>query len=191
MLQFRKVVMDKYINIQGDYKSIIHSPNPLIPPIFASDENTCCLEWNTAMEKITGWTRGEVMGKMLVGEVFGGCCQLKGPDALTKFMIVLHNAIGGQDTDKSPLSFFDRNGKYVQALVTANKRVNMEGEIIGAFCFLQIASNELQHALKVQRQQEKKCFERMKRGCLHLPGNKESFKRYTLYQLAFGEHGLD
>ncbi|KAF9677213.1 hypothetical protein SADUNF_Sadunf08G0084600 [Salix dunnii] len=158
----QKVVMDKYITIQGDYKSIVHSPNPLIPPIFASDENTCCLEWNTAMEKITGWTRGEVMGKMLVGEVFGSCCQLKGPDALTKFMIALHNAIGGQDTDKLPLSFFDRNGKYVQALMTANKRVNVEGEIIGAFCFLQIASNELQQALKVQRQQEKKCFERMK-----------------------------
>ncbi|XP_011019946.1 PREDICTED: phytochrome B isoform X3 [Populus euphratica] len=158
----QKAVMDKYVHIQGDYKAIVHSPNPLIPPIFASDENTCCLEWNTAMEKFTGWSRGEVIGKMLVGEVFGSCCQLKGSDALTKFMIVLHNAIGGQDTDKLPFSFFDRNGKYVQALLTANKRVNMEGEIIGAFCFLQIASNELQQALEVQRQQEKKCSARMK-----------------------------
>eukprot|EP00258_Populus_trichocarpa_P046874 XP_024462893.1 phytochrome B isoform X3 [Populus trichocarpa] len=158
----QKVVMDKYVHIQGDYKAIVHSPNPLIPPIFASDENTCCLEWNTAMEKFTGWSRGEVIGKMLVGEVFGSCCQLKGSDALTKFMIALHNAIGGQDTDKLPFSFFDRNGKYVQALLTANKRVNMEGEIVGAFCFLQIASNELQQALKVQRQQEKKCSARMK-----------------------------
>ncbi|XP_061986416.1 phytochrome B isoform X2 [Populus nigra] len=158
----QKVVMDKYVHIQGDYKAIVHSPNPLIPPIFASDENTCCLEWNTAMEKFTGWSRGEVIGKMLVGEVFGSFCQLKGSDALTKFMIALHNAIGGQDTDKLPFSFFDRNGKYVQALLTANKRVNMEGEIVGAFCFLQIASNELQQALKVQRQQEKKCSARMK-----------------------------
>ncbi|KAG6765732.1 hypothetical protein POTOM_029788 [Populus tomentosa] len=158
----QKVVMDKYVHIQGDYKAIVHSPNPLIPPIFASGENTCCLEWNTAMEKFTGWSRGEVIGKMLVGEVFGSFCQLKGSDALTKFMIALHNAIGGQDTDKLPFSFFDRNGKYVQALLTANKRVNMEGEIIGAFCFLQIASNELQQALKVQRQQEKKCSARMK-----------------------------
>ncbi|KAH8500948.1 hypothetical protein H0E87_015968 [Populus deltoides] len=158
----QKVVMDKYVHIQGDYKAIVHSPNPLIPPIFASDENTCCLEWNTAMEKFTGWSRGEVIGKMLVGEVFGSCCQLKGSDALTKFMIALHNAIGGQDTDKLPFSFFDRNGKCVQALLTANKRVNMEGEIVGAFCFLQIASNELQQALKVQRQQEKKCSARMK-----------------------------
>ncbi|KAK9287703.1 hypothetical protein L1049_017568 [Liquidambar formosana] len=158
----QKVVMDKFIHIQGDYKAIVHSPNPLIPPIFASDENTCCSEWNTAMEKLTGWTRGDIIGKMLVGEIFGSCCRLKGSDALTKFMIVLHNAIGGQDSDKFPFSFFDRNGKYVQVLLTANKRVNMEGQIIGAFCFLQIASPELQQALKVQRQQEKKCFARMK-----------------------------
>lgn len=158
----QKVVMDKFIHIQGDYKAIVHSPNPLIPPIFVSDENTCCLEWNTAMEKLTGWPRGEIIGKMLVGEVFGSCCHLKGPDALTKFMIVLHNAIGGQEADKFPFAFFDRNGKFVQALLTANKRVNMEGQIVGAFCFLQIATPELQQALRVQRQQEKKCFARMK-----------------------------
>ncbi|KAM3324050.1 phytochrome B isoform X1 [Capsicum chacoense] len=158
----QKVVMDKFIHIQGDYKAIVHSPNPLIPPIFASDENTCCSEWNTAMENLTGWSRGEIVGKMLVGEIFGSCCRLKGPDAMTKFMIVLHNAIGGQDTDKFPFSFFDRNGKYVQALLTANKRVNMEGHTIGAFCFIQIASPELQQALRVQRQQEKKCYSQMK-----------------------------
>ncbi|XVF28204.1 hypothetical protein REPUB_Repub15cG0008900 [Reevesia pubescens] len=157
-----KVVMDKFIHIQGDYKAIVHSPNPLIPPIFASDENACCLEWNTAMEKLTGWPRGEIIGKMLVGEVFGSCCCLKGPDALTKFMIVLHSAIGGQEADKFPFSFFDRNRKFVQALLTANKRVNMKGQVVGAFCFLQIASPELQQALRVQRQQEKKCFARMK-----------------------------
>ncbi|XP_051152655.1 phytochrome B-like [Andrographis paniculata] len=158
----QKVVMDKFIHIQGDYKAIIHSPNPLIPPIFASDENTCCSEWNTAMENLTGWNRGEAVGKMLVGEIFGGCCRLKGPDAMTKFMIVLHNAIGGQDTDKFPFSFFDRNGKYVQALLTANKRVNMDGQIVGAFCFLQTASPELQQALRVQRQQEKTYVSKMK-----------------------------
>ncbi|KAM7280036.1 hypothetical protein ACFE04_007170 [Oxalis oulophora] len=158
----QKIIMDKFIHIQGDYKAIVHSPNPLIPPIFASDENTCCLEWNTAMEKLTGWARGDIIGKMLVGEVFGNCGQLEGSDAFTKLMIVLHNAIIGQDTEKLPFTFFDRNGKYVQALLTANKRVNMEGHIIGAFCFLQIASPELQEALKVQTQQETKCLARMK-----------------------------
>ncbi|ESQ55827.1 hypothetical protein EUTSA_v10024253mg [Eutrema salsugineum] len=157
-----KTVMDKFINIQGDYKAIIHSPNPLIPPIFASDENTCCLEWNTAMENLTGWPRSEVIGKLLVKEVFGSCCRLKGPDALTKFMIVLHNAIGGQDTDKFPFPFFDRRGKFIQALLTMNKRVNPNGEVIGAFCFLQIPSLELQQALEIQRRQESECFSRGK-----------------------------
>ncbi|GLJ40514.1 hypothetical protein SUGI_0835630 [Cryptomeria japonica] len=158
----QKVVMDKFIRIQGDYKTIVQSPNPLIPPIFASDEYTCCSEWNAAMEKLTGWTRDEVIGKMLVGEVFGGCCRLKGQDAMTKFTIVLHGAIDGQDTEKFPFAFFDRQGKYVEALLTANKRTDADGRITGAFCFVQIASSELQQALEIQRQQEKKCFARLK-----------------------------
>lgn len=158
----QKVFMDKFVTIQGDYKAIVHSPNPLIPPIFASDDNTCCSEWNTAMEKLTGWSREDIIGKMLVGEVFGSCCRLKGPDALTKFMIVLHNAIGGQDNEKFPFSFYDKKGKYVQALLTANKRMNSEGQIVGAFCFLQIASPELQQTLRMQRQQEENRFARMK-----------------------------
>ena len=158
----QKIVMDKFINIQGDYKAIVHSPNPLIPPIFGSDENACCTEWNTAMGKLTGWCREDVIGKMLVGEIFGVCCRLKGQDALTKFMILLHSAIGGQDTEKFPFSFYDRHGRFVQVLLTAHKRTNINGLIIGAFCFLQIASPEVQQALEVQRQQEKRCFERMK-----------------------------
>ncbi|KAJ0978625.1 hypothetical protein J5N97_014099 [Dioscorea zingiberensis] len=132
----QKVVMDKFIHIQGDYKAIVHSPNPLIPPIFASDEDTCCSEWNTAMEKLTGWSRRDMIGKLLVGEVFGSCCRLKGPDAMTKFMIVLHNAISGQETDKFPFAFFDKNGKFVQALLTANTRNNMDGRDNWSLLFL-------------------------------------------------------
>ncbi|KAI3853917.1 hypothetical protein MKW92_009793 [Papaver armeniacum] len=152
-----KVVLDKFIRLQGDYKAIFHNPNPLIPPIFASDENLCCLEWNKAMEKLTGWNREEMLGKMLVGDIFGSCCRLESTDAHTKFTIVLHNAIGGQDTDKIPFQFYERNGVYVQALLTAMKRVNFQGEISGAFCFLQIVSPELQQALEVQRQEKKLC----------------------------------
>lgn len=150
----QKVVLDKFVRIQGDYKAIMHSLNPLIPPIFVSDENTYCFEWNTAMEKFSGWKREEVIGKMLVGEIFGSLCRLKGADATTKFMIMLHQAIGGQEIDKFSFSFCDRNGKFVQSLLTANKRVNVDGQIIGAFCFLQIASPELQQTLR-QRQQER------------------------------------
>ncbi|XP_077227181.1 phytochrome B-like [Tasmannia lanceolata] len=157
-----KAVMDKFIRLQGDYKAIIHSPNPLIPPIFASDQNTCCSEWNAAMEKLTGWTRVEVIGKMLLGEIFGGLCQLKGQDALTKFMILLHSTIGGKETEKFPFGFFDRKGNYIEVLLTANKRTDMGGHVVGCFCFLQSVTPELQETLEVQRQEESKCIDRLK-----------------------------
>lgn len=81
-----------------------------------------------------------------MGEIFGMqlmCCRLKGQDAMTKFMIVLNSAMDGQDTDRFPFSFFDRHGKYVEALLTANKRTDAEGSITGVFCFLHTASPEL------------------------------------------------
>ncbi|KAK3002028.1 hypothetical protein RJ639_020912 [Escallonia herrerae] len=140
-----KVVMDKFIRLQGDYKAIVHSLNPLIPPIFASDENACCSEWNVALEKLTGWMRHEIIGKMLPGEVFGGFCQLKGQETLTKFMILLYRAISGHDTMKLPFGFFDRKGTFVEVLLTANKRIDEVGNVAGCFCFLQtIAPNQQQ-----------------------------------------------
>ncbi|KAK2993920.1 hypothetical protein RJ640_012794, partial [Escallonia rubra] len=140
-----KVVMDKFIRLQGDYKAIVHSLNPLIPPIFASDENACCSEWNVALEKLTGWMRHEIIGKMLPGEVFGGFCQLKGQETLTKFMILLYRAISGHDTMKLPFGFFDRKGTFVEVLLTANKRTDEVGNVAGCFCFLQtIAPNQQQ-----------------------------------------------
>lgn len=88
----------------------------------------------------------QVLGKLLVGEIFGMqlmCCRLKGQDAMTKFMIALNSAMDGQDTDRFPFSFFDRQGKYVDALLTVNKRTDAEGSITGVFCFLHTTSVEL------------------------------------------------
>ncbi|KAK4742751.1 hypothetical protein SAY87_000752 [Trapa incisa] len=133
-----KVMMDKFVRLQGDYKSIIQSLNPLIPPIFAADENAYCSEWNAAMEKLTGWTKEEVIGKTIPGEVFGGYCRLKGQDTLTKFMILLYQAISGRDAEKFSLGFFDRKGKLVEVFLTANKRTDTCGNVIGCFCFLQV-----------------------------------------------------
>lgn len=67
---------------------------------------------------------------MLVGEIFGSSCRLNHPDSMKKFMIILHNEINGQDTEKFPFSFFNHSGKYGQELLTANKRVGIDGEII-------------------------------------------------------------
>ncbi|KAL7211508.1 hypothetical protein ACSBR2_014385 [Camellia fascicularis] len=118
-------------------KAIIQSLNLLIPPIFGSDENAACSEWNAALEKLTGWTRQEIIGRMLPGEIFGGLCRLKGQNTLTKFNILLHQVINGNDFEKLPFGFLDRNGKYVEVLLTVNKRTDEAENIIGCFCFLQ------------------------------------------------------
>jgi PAS domain-containing protein len=63
----QKQVLDKFTRIQGDYKAIVMNPNPLIPPIFGTDEYGYCSEWNPSMEKLTGWKREEV------GSLFLSC----------------------------------------------------------------------------------------------------------------------
>ncbi|XP_024964039.1 phytochrome E-like isoform X2 [Cynara cardunculus var. scolymus] len=135
-----KIVMDKFIRMEGDYKTIIQSPHPLIPPLFSSDENACCSEWNAAMEELTGHMRREVLGKVLPGEVFGGLCKLKDEDTLTKFMILLYREIKGHDTSDLPFGFFNKDGNLVEVKLTANKRVIEGGKVVGCFCFLQTSA---------------------------------------------------
>lgn len=96
------------------------------------------------MEKLTGWMRDEIIGKMLPGEIFGGFCQLKGREILTKFTIFLYQVIGGQDPVKFPFGFFDRKGEYVEVVLMADKRTDEDGNIIGCFCFLQNVVSDVQ-----------------------------------------------
>jgi phytochrome B len=88
----------------------------------------------------------QVLSKMLVCEIFGiqmMCYRLKGQDSMTKFMILFNSAMDGQDTNKFSFSFFDQHGKYVKALLMANKIIYVNGVIISVFFSLQIASLEL------------------------------------------------
>ncbi|XXG84758.1 hypothetical protein AAC387_Pa10g2211 [Persea americana] len=63
----QKLMMDRFTRIEGDYKAIVQNPSPLIPPIFGTDEFGWCSEWNSAMSKLTGWKRDDVIDKMLLG----------------------------------------------------------------------------------------------------------------------------
>ena len=154
----QKVVLDRFIRIEGDYRTIVQNPNPLIPPIFGTDEYGFCSEWNPAMESISGWTREEVLGKMLVGEIFGlqmVFCRLDGQDTATKLMIVLNDAINGLETERFALSFYDRNENHLEALLIANKRTDSNGRIIGVFCFLHTGSPDLLRTLLIKKEKER------------------------------------
>lgn len=149
----QKLIMNRYTQIQGDYTGIMRNPSALIPPIFMTDDDGRCLEWNDAMEKLSGFRREEVTNRMLLGEVFtleNFGCRVK-DQTLTKLRILLHRVISGQDTDKFLFRFCDREGNYVETLLTASKRTDTEGNITGVFFFLHVANPELQYALEMQR----------------------------------------
>lgn len=161
----QKTVMDKFKRIEGDYKAIVQNPNPLIPPIFGTDEFGWCSEWNPAMSMLTGYKREEVISKMLLGEVFGtqkSCCRLKNQEAFVNLGVVLNGAMSGQNAEKVPIAFFTRNGKYIECLLCVNTKLDREGAITGVFCFLQLASQDLQHALHVQRLAKEAALKRQK-----------------------------
>ncbi|RZC92382.1 hypothetical protein C5167_003988, partial [Papaver somniferum] len=161
----QKKAMDKFTRIEGDYKTIVQNPSALIPPIFGTDESGWCSEWNPAMTKLTGWSRDEVIGKMLLGEVFGnhiGCCPLKNQEAFVNFGVILNNAMMGEEAERVQFGFLARNGKHVDCLLSVTKKMDAEGTVTGLFCFLQTASQELQQALHVQRISEQTAIKRVK-----------------------------
>ncbi|WVZ11461.1 hypothetical protein V8G54_015991 [Vigna mungo] len=133
----------KEVKWGGDYKAIVQSLSLLIPPIFSSDESVCCSEWNAAMETLTGWKRDEVIGKLLLGEICRSFIRLKGQDNLTNVIILIYRGISGQDYEKLPVGFFDRNGEFIQSSITANKRIDAGGNILGCFFFLQVVTSDL------------------------------------------------
>lgn len=152
-----KLIKDKYSRVQGDYVGIIHSPSPLIPPIFVMDEQGRCVEWNDAMHKLTGSKREEVIDQMLVGEVFtvnSFGCRVKDQDTLTQLTILLNRVIAGGEGEKLFFGLFNKQDKYIEALISANKKVDDDGRVTGVLCFLHVPSPELQYAMHVQKLSE-------------------------------------
>lgn len=150
----QKMIMDKYTQIQGDYVGIVRNPSALIPPIFMMDEHGRCTEWNDVMQKLSGVIREETINRMLLGEVFtlnNFGCRLKDQDTLTKLQILLNRVIHSQDEDKLLFGFYGQKGNYVEALLSANRRTDVDGRINGVICFLHLASPELQYVLQVQK----------------------------------------
>ncbi|XP_066309497.1 phytochrome a-like [Miscanthus floridulus] len=160
-----KLAMDKFTRVDGDYKAIIHNPNPLIPPIFGADQFGWCFEWNAAMTKLTGFHKDEVLDKMLVGEIFdssNGSCLLKNHDSVVRLCVIINSALAGEQTDKATFGFYNRNGKYIECILSAYGKENTDGIVDGVFCFIHVPSQELQHALHVKQASEQTTIRRMK-----------------------------
>lgn len=191
----QKTIMDRYTRIESDYKSIITNPNPLIPPIFGADEFGWCSEWNPAMVKLSGWRRNEVLDKMLLGEVFGtnlACCRVRSQSIYINLSIIINNAMTGQDVEKAQFSFFRRDGRLIECLLSVCKKVDREGVVTGVFCFLHIPSHELQQVLHVQHMSEQTSSKKLKalsymRHAIRNPLSGAIYTRKLLEETVVGE----
>eukprot|EP00898_Chlorokybus_atmophyticus_P002791 jgi/Chlat1/3512/Chrsp23S03694 len=148
-----KQVLDKYTRCEGDYSMIVHSPNPLIPPIFGTDEFGRVTEFNPNMCTLSGLTKDIALGKMLVGEVFGmeaALLRLQDEEVRVNFEIVLNRAIDGHESINQPFAFYARDSSLQRVRLNVSPRRDSQGAITGVFCFMQHVSAELESVLRLQ-----------------------------------------
>ena len=93
-------------------------------PIFGIDSGGLVNEWNQASEKITGFTKAEVLGKDLVSEFITD--EYKAP-----VKQVLDNALHGNETANYEFPLYTKTSQRVDVLLNATTRRDVDGVITG------------------------------------------------------------
>ena len=108
-------------SIANELRQFIETANA---PIFGIDSEGMVNEWNQTSEKITGFTKEEVLGQDLVKRYITSAYQ-------TKVKKVLDNALKGEETANFEFPIFSKDGNRVMILLNSSTRRNVNGEIIG------------------------------------------------------------
>jgi PAS domain S-box-containing protein len=108
-------------SIAKELRQFIETANA---PIFGIDSKGLVNEWNQTSEKITGFTKDEVLGKGLVQTYIT-------EDYRESVKKVLDDALLGQETANYEFPLFTKNGKRVMVLLNSSTRRDINGEIIG------------------------------------------------------------
>jgi len=93
-------------------------------PIFGVNINGDVNEWNQKVEKITGFTKHEVMGRNLVQTLITDKFKQSVQEVLNK-------AFMGNETSNYEVPLFTKSGQRVMILLNATTRRNPEGKIVG------------------------------------------------------------
>ncbi len=93
-------------------------------PIFGIDNKGLVNEWNQTSEKITGFTKDEVLGNDLVQTYIT-------EDYRESVKKVLKNALKGKETANYEFPLFAKSGERVMVLLNSSTRRNAAGEITG------------------------------------------------------------
>jgi PAS domain S-box-containing protein len=93
-------------------------------PIFGIDAQGNVNEWNQQAEKITGFSKSEVMGRDLVAEFITD-------DYKTSVGEVLAKALKGAETANYEFPLFTQSGDRVDVLLNSTTRRDASGQIVG------------------------------------------------------------
>lgn len=107
--------------IAADLTALINTANA---PIFGIDADGLVNEWNQSAERITGFTRDEVMGRDLVANFIT-------KDYKTAVKEVLEKALAGEETANYEFLLYTKRGDRVKVLLNATPRKDPEGDVVG------------------------------------------------------------
>jgi PAS domain S-box-containing protein len=93
-------------------------------PIFGIDSEGLVNEWNETSEQITGFTKGEVLGKDLVQTYIT-------EDYRESVKKVLNDALLGEETANYEFPLFTKEGQRVTILLNSSTRRDIKGKTIG------------------------------------------------------------
>jgi len=115
-------------DIRIEHERIAHDLTTLVDtanaPIFGIDAEGHVNEWNQAAERITGYTKDEVMGRNLVAEFITD-------EFKTSVKQVLNNALKGEETANYEFPLYTKSGNRVDVLLNSTTRRDASGTIVG------------------------------------------------------------
>jgi PAS domain S-box-containing protein len=111
----------KSLSIAKELRQFIETANA---PIFGIDNKGLVNEWNQTSEKITGFTKDEVLGKDLVQTYI-----TKGYQKAVKK--ILDDALIGQETANYEFPLYNKDGTRIMVLLNSTTRRDHKSKIIG------------------------------------------------------------
>ncbi|WP_171017276.1 PAS domain S-box protein [Maribacter sp. ACAM166] len=128
VLSNAEITFQKELSYRSEMESIAHDLTLLIEtvnaPIFGIDSKGLVNTWNRASEKITGFTKDDVLGKNLVQTYVTE----EHRESVKK---VLDDALLGKETANYQLPLFTKDGQPVLVLLNSSTRRDAKGEITG------------------------------------------------------------
>ncbi|MEE9613517.1 MAG: PAS domain S-box protein [Thermodesulfobacteriota bacterium] len=135
--------------LRMDLRRLIEAANA---PIFGIDVRGRVNEWNRTAERITGYTKEEVMGRDFVGEFISN--DYKGPVG-----DVLGKALKGEEIADYEFPLYTKGGRRVLFLMNATARRDAAGGITGVFGVGQDITEAAEYREGLERKVEERTVE--------------------------------